>query len=41
MRTGRILDLAFLEDHKVELKGSEKKYKYLDLDREQKKNKKL
>ena len=37
-RTGWIVDFAVLADHKVKLKESEKKDKYLDLARELKKN---
>ena len=36
-RTGRIVDFAVLADHRVKLKESEKKDKYLDLARELKK----
>ena len=37
MRTWKIMDFAVPADHRVKLKESEKKYKYLDLIRELKK----
>ena len=37
MRTCKIVDFAVLGDHRIKLKGSEKKDKYLDLAKELKK----